>query len=151
MNEETTENLVFFHQELLGRLLPLLASSGTLSQSSIVSAIEKASFVAGQFGVTDTDKVEHFAEQLIGSLETARVQRDGPGVCFSGESRKSRGTYVKDANAAGWAVRAQPTANVSILVIGQDHSLLKVQKAERLGIRVMDYDEWEKTIVTGEV
>jgi len=77
--------------------------------------------------------------------------QDRPVVCFSGQGLKPRSSYLADAETKGWQTRGSVTKDLDVLVIGDDHSARKVAQGQKIGARILTYDEWETVKNTGDL
>jgi len=67
-------------------------------------------------------------------------------ICFTGFKKTRKDELSKIAIVAGLFVRKSVTANLSILVCGENVGPAKLKKAEAAGVKVLTEDEWLKLI-----
>lgn len=73
-------------------------------------------------------------------------------VVFTGQFPQSRNEMIEEARAAGWHVSAQGVITVDVLVAADPQAgSNKLKAAARNGIPIISYNQWCRTLQTGEL
>ena len=77
--------------------------------------------------------------------DTSNMKLSGMTIVFTGSLKKNRNEAKDEAESLGAKVSGSISKNTSILVAG-DNAGSKLDKAQKLNIKVMTEDEWEKYV-----
>jgi DNA ligase (NAD+) len=130
----TIDNLLSLNESDVERLVSIEGVGETVAQS-LISGIEARSAMVKDFGqiltITDVAKTEEPSGPLLGYT-----------FCITGTLSRPRKEIALQTKAAGGKVVSSVSGKLDFLIAGEN-SGSKLDKANRLGVKVLNEAEWE--------